>query len=152
MERPFLIGSWTEGERRRRDWHLTQRRNDHSEREYNVDELLPKNSEPIYHYHFAEYLFSVDFYYFGLYHWLNQLLNRKWFLLEKKQQIRLLSQLSESDANFIDFMIRQNNHEAQSDSLANSADANITSNNTKESKQINSSQVDILKNKLIVHK
>ena len=59
----------------------------------------------------------------------------------KEQQIKkLLSQLGESDA---DFMVGQSNHEARTDSRATAVDKNTYLNNTEGSNQVSCSQLDI---------
>ena len=63
------------------------------------------------------------------------------FIRKKKQQNKkLFSQLDESDA---DFMIEQNNHEAQAGNKTNVVDIGSSSNNTNGPIQVNSPQVDI---------
>ena len=58
-----------------------------------------------------------------------------------RQQIkRLLSQLNDSDT---DFMIAQNNHETQFENRTNTADWNITLNNTNNRSQVSGSPVDM---------
>ena len=58
---------------------------------------------------------------------------------KKQQSKKLLSQLNESDP---DFMIGQSNHEFQTESRANAADGNISSNDTNNPTQVSFSQVD----------
>ena len=58
----------------------------------------------------------------------------------KKHNKRLLSQLSEFDA---DFMIEQNNHGAQFKNTANTVGRNTSLNDTNNLTQVNSSQTDM---------
>ena len=59
---------------------------------------------------------------------------------ERQQNKRLFNQLNESDA---DFIIVQNNHEAQAGDGTNVVDIGISSNNMKVPIQVNGQQVDI---------
>ena len=59
---------------------------------------------------------------------------------KRQQNKRLLSQLSESDT---DFMIGRNNHETHTESGTNTVEKNMTSNNANDPTQANSSQVDV---------
>ena len=61
-------------------------------------------------------------------------------LKKKQQNKRLPSQLNESDANF---MIGQSNREAQAESGANAADRDTFLIITKDTNQVNGSQVDL---------
>ena len=59
---------------------------------------------------------------------------------KKQQNKKLLSQLSEPDANFV---IGQSNHEIQTKSRVNVADREAPLKNTNDTTQINGPQVDI---------
>ena len=59
---------------------------------------------------------------------------------KKQQNKRFFSQLDESDA---DFMIGQNNHEAQTSRKTNMVDIGGSSNNMRGSIQVNNPQVDL---------
>ena len=61
-------------------------------------------------------------------------------LKKRQHDKRLLSQLRESD---IDFMIRKNNHEAQTESRTNAIGESISLNNTNNASQVGGSQVDM---------
>ena len=59
---------------------------------------------------------------------------------KKQENKRVLSQLSESDA---EFLIRQTNREAQTENRSNVADGDISLNNANSLTQISGSQVDL---------
>ena len=67
--------------------------------------------------------------------------------INRQQNKRLLSQLGESD---IDFMIGQNSHETQRGNRAKTVDQNATLINANNSVQVNSAQMDMhtLRNKI----
>ena len=107
----------------------------------NQNKLFPKLSRLIFYYQSNHHCFLFILLELVMYFWLPDFLISKWFLLEWKdnRKKRFLSQLGEFDS---DFVIGQNNHEAQTEHWADATDGNFTLDNTNNPNQVSGSQVE----------
>ena len=136
IKRHTPIGDRTEGQQRPQDRQLTKGKMDHSKTRENDNKLLPKPSKLIC-YSYSDHHYFLSF--FSLTCSILLVISVVDFNMvstqKKTTDKKLLSQLSESDT---DFMTEDNSHETQPGNEAKRVDENTTLNNANISIKFNS--------------